>query len=693
MPPAQLLGLALATALYAGAALLADRALAGHRRARSLVRWILVAAPVVLVLLAMQRFLAGGALLGLRVPGDASRFVDWTKLLLALAAIAATAYEARRARMRRPIAERWKRFVGVALGLASVSAYFGGFPLANKPFGFSAYYHRWDQYHYYMGAKYFRELGYDGLYACAVVAQDELGVVQAGDAQRPVTIDLAQEVRRPEKKIRNLGGDNLLVPATTALEHPPRCRERFAPARWEAFKADVTAFRLASDKGYWDDMQKDHGYNPPPVWTVAGWALASLYPAGQSIALPIVGATLWLQLLAMLDIAYLAATFGALAWGFGWRVAAVGAIFWGTQASAPFFWTGGAFLRQDWLFWLVLAMALTRRGHPRTAGAAIVYSALLRVFPGLVVIGWITIAGAHVWRNRRTPGEVHRPLATGLAGATALAAAAVHFTLHRTAATIAATILVGLASALALRIVAPRMRLAHQKMLVGGIAAACALVPASWAVAGTDAYTKFYEHTILVHDHTPLTNHMGLRVLLSQKPGCVSDTPSAMCTGPESGRMKYVKDPKLLDPFEVWKRMREERWARSRPVAIAIAAASLVLFALALRRSRSAWIAGCLGQIWIILGAQLTCYYYAFMILVAPLTKVRRSLEAPLFGLAALTQLIAMDTPYYDDKYTALTLVSLLFSYAVVATFVRPRDVAALAGRTGARPSPTEPST
>ena len=36
----------------------------------------------------------------------------------------------------------------------SIGAYFNGFK-----FGYPKYYHRWDQYHYFMGAKYFREIG------------------------------------------------------------------------------------------------------------------------------------------------------------------------------------------------------------------------------------------------------------------------------------------------------------------------------------------------------------------------------------------------------------------------------------------------------------------------------------------------------------------------------------------------------
>src|SRR5687768_5279105 len=108
-----------------------------------------------------------------------------------------------------------------------------------------------------------------------------------------------------------------------------------------------------------------------------------------------------MRAIAMIDIAYLLGVFAALWWAFGWRVAAVGAIFWGTQASAPFYWTGGAFLRQDWLFFMVLSACLARKRYFALAGAAMVYCGLLRVFPGLIVIGWLVVCGAYVVRHRR----------------------------------------------------------------------------------------------------------------------------------------------------------------------------------------------------------------------------------------------------------------------------------------------------
>lgn len=564
-------------------------------RGRVAARYATALAGIVLFFLGLQRYVA-----------DHARAVDVAKAMIAIAGAICVFYEAQRAGARRPIAERWKKFLGVSLGVAAIVAYFNGFR-----FGYAHYYHRWDQFHYYMGAKYFPEMGYDGLYKCALIAQDELGKVTYTneDTGKLVALDMSKEVRHPDKKIRNLGGDNLLMPAAEVLDHPEICKPHFSPERWELFKADVQFFRTSSDKGYWEDMQKDHGYNPPPVWTIMGRFLAELHPAS----------TRYLQFLSGFDIAYLLGMFAGIYWAFGWRVFAVGAIFWGCQSSAPFYWTGGAFLRQDWLFFLVMSACLVRKRYYKLAGASMVYAGLLRIFPGLAVIGWLTVAGIYLVRHKR-------------------------------------------------------MERTHVQVLLGGVLAAAVLLPVSLKVAGQDSYQQFYEHTLKVHDQTPLTNHMGLRVLVAHNPG----------TGVESGRMKYTKDTKLFDPFEVWKRMRNERYAKYRGVAYAIVAASLAFFVYICRRIRSLWVALCLAQIFIILLSQLTCYYYSFMILSAPLTRLKRQIEVPLFGLAALSQFLWMTFYWNDDKYTALTAISLVFCFYLLAVFSGKR----LPWQAGATPAP-----
>lgn len=91
-----------------------------------------------------------------------------------------------------------------------------------------------------------------------------------------------------------------------------------------------------------------------------------------------------LRVIALIDVGLIVGALGALGWAFGWRAATLGAVFLGTQAPAGLAWTGGAFLRFDWLFLVVLAVALLRKGRAFGAGFALGWAGLLRVFPLLL---------------------------------------------------------------------------------------------------------------------------------------------------------------------------------------------------------------------------------------------------------------------------------------------------------------------
>jgi hypothetical protein len=573
--------------------------LAAYKLDQSLTGSTRVYFRYLVVILSAGLFLAGVE----RIVPDADRALGVRKAGIALAAAGCLFYEQHRAGMKRPVSERWKRLVGIMFALTAIASYYHFFK-----FPYPKYYHRHDQYHYYLGAKYFPELGYDDLYKCTAIAQDQLGVIvdEWGHA-----VDVTKENRRADRKIRNLGADNLLMSPQTFLDHPELCTSRFTPERWAAFKEDIKFFRSVSDRDFWEKMQADHGYNPPPVWMLMGRFFANMYPAGHKIF-----GFVWLQWLAMLDNLLIVGMFGALWWAFGWRVFAVAAVFWGCNAPGDDYFVSGAFLRQDYLFFFVLAACLARKKWYALAAASIVYSALLRIFPGLVVIGWLVVAGAHLVRHKR-------------------------------------------------------MAKHHQRMLLGGVLAAAVLLPASIQLCGKEAYPDFYRHTLQVHDRTPLTNHMGLRVLIAHKIGI----------GPSSGRAMYTKDDKLADPFEVWKQMRNDRWYKYKPIAYVIVAVSLGFFIWIVRRVKSMWIAFCLGQIFIILLSQLTSYYYAFMIITAPLTRARRQIELPLVGFAALTQLVWGAFGWFDDKSAAVTLLALLFCYALVCWFAPRGAIQRLLGR------------
>ena len=76
--------------------------------------------------------------------------INVLKALIALTATACVFYEIDRVRRRRPIAERWKKFVGITLGVASILVYFNGFRGI-----YVNLWHRHEHYHYYLGSKYF----------------------------------------------------------------------------------------------------------------------------------------------------------------------------------------------------------------------------------------------------------------------------------------------------------------------------------------------------------------------------------------------------------------------------------------------------------------------------------------------------------------------------------------------------------
>jgi len=170
------------------------------------------------------------------------RSLNWIKAIIALAAAALSVHEAKRIAERKPLRECWSKGAALALAVMSLAAYF-----SFGDVGYSDFYHRHEFFHYYLGSKYPRELGYKRLYLCTAVAQTELGQ--------------GNEVRA--RKMMDLVVDRI-IPARTALDHPEECRSWFTPERWASFKSDIGFFRRSSNLEYWNGMQTDHGYNPRP---------------------------------------------------------------------------------------------------------------------------------------------------------------------------------------------------------------------------------------------------------------------------------------------------------------------------------------------------------------------------------------------------------------------------------------------
>jgi hypothetical protein len=223
-------------------------------------------------------------------------------------------------------------------------------------------------FHYYLGAKYFPEVGYEGLYDCTALADNEI----AGEDQvRP----------RIGGWVRDL--DDVLTDKTYlgALAH---CREeirpRFTPQRWAAFKGDIRELRRLAGDDMWPGLVYDAGFNPPPSWVLLGSAVANVIP------IRVAGAPTFLFATA-LDLALLLVCAFALRWAFEAPIAAVAAVFFGASFIASYGWNGGAFLRYTWLTTLVVGLCALKRGRWAMAGAFLAASACDRVFPAAFAVG------------------------------------------------------------------------------------------------------------------------------------------------------------------------------------------------------------------------------------------------------------------------------------------------------------------
>ncbi len=348
------------------------------------------------------------------------------ELALALAALALVCWQPSALRLK--LRDR----LLMALGVISFATYFNF-----GAFHFYNYVHNWDAFHYYVGSKYFRELQYDRMYRCVAVA----------DAQEPEL-----RARVAARKLTNLK-TNELETSAEILARPELCTKHFTAKRWQQFRHDVAYFRAREGAQRWEDLQTDHGYNATPVWNIAGTLLANLAPASPA----------QIVLLTSLDPLYLALACAMVWWAFGWRVLALALAVLATNFPARFYWTGGSFLRWDWLFWTVAAVCLVKKQRPMLGGAALGYAALLRIFPGFMFVGAIAAAGWILLRERRIEPTFKR-------------------------------------------------------FFVGAALAVVTLLPLSQLAAGSlEAYPRFVENT-LKHKETPLTNYMGLRTVVAYRP-------------------------------------------------------------------------------------------------------------------------------------------------------------------------------
>lgn len=464
-----------------------------------------------------------------------------------------------------------------ALGALSVAAFvnFGAFHSGR-------FVHVWDAYHYVLGAKYFPELGYTGLYEATLAAERAAGLLPPG-ATLPVR-DLSTN------EIRLVSADDALA-AWTA---------RLGP-RWPDFVTDVLWFRTRTTPEHFRGILLDHGYNATPAWEVLGSALARA--AG-----PVTDRSI--RLLALIDPLLLLGAWLLVGRAFGWRTTCVALVVWGTLYPSRFAWTGGSFLRMDWLAAAMVGIALLRLGRPRLAGAALAVSTLLRVFPGALLLG-LGVAAAARFAKERTLESVRQEL----------------------------------------------------RVAQGALLATAVLLPLSLLAAGGydtlrwGAWGEFAANS-RKHLATPLTNNVGLGTAVSWRPGARGEA--------------LVKDGPL-EPWKPWKEARREALAATRPARIVLAAAFLAAVAYAFR-SRPPWQAVAAGAGLVFVLADLTSYYAAILLLLALLHAGREEAGLALAALCAATGAVPFLLSWEDDRYALVSLLVVAAYGLLLALLARKEE-------------------
>lgn len=293
--------------------------------------------------------------------------------LLAMAALAEAQLPARwLAGLRRRCNRHGRDTVLLALAVAALAQTTA---LDLQRYSTSHWVRVWNVYHYYLGAKYFAELGFDDLYAASLAADRE-----------------GANYWRKVDRVRDLASYEIWPRERVEAAYRPG--EHFSAERWQAFQADVTALQRQMPARGWRGIFRDRGYNPSPFWTAVGAPLTRLFPATSLAAL---------KALTALDLLLLAATFWLLQRTFGLRTASLVLLLLALSPVNAKRLVGG-FLQYDWFCALAAGAAWLKERRPLPAAAALAYASLARLFPLVLVASLLAPALRKLVARRRLDG-------------------------------------------------------------------------------------------------------------------------------------------------------------------------------------------------------------------------------------------------------------------------------------------------
>jgi hypothetical protein len=197
------------------------------------------------------------------------------------------------------------------------------------------------------------------------------------------------------------------------------------------------------------------------------------------------------------------------------------------------------------------------------------------------------------------------------------------------------------------------------RFFIGGALAFAVLVPVSFVTSGGPSiYPQFIRNTIK-HSETPLTNNMGLRTVLNYRP---AEAANRMST------------PAMVDQWQRWKEARTKAFREAIPLYLSLVLCYLVLIGLAIKGAEP-WVVLLLSSTLISFGAELTGYYYAFIIIPALLYAVIPRAGEWLLWLTTFTQFISWAPITKMPGWIQSLMPASLRQSAFVANFSMPNGL------------------
>jgi hypothetical protein len=123
----------------------------------------------------------------------------------------------------------------------------------------------------------------------------------------------------------------------------------------------------------------------------------------------------------------------------------------------------------------------------------------------------------------------------------------------------------------------------------------------------------------------------------------------------------------MEDPFREWKDAKKHFYHTRAPILFVLIGLFCVMLARAGDREEDDWVAACLGTGLIVIAAELTCYYYGFLLTYGLLWERRRLPGILASALAAFTCFMYDALSWNDDHFAAMSLGCVVVVVAVTA--------------------------